>query len=104
MRRSALEVLLFLSHNIMTKYLDTSRLLIDTKTMKGVSTAQAAKQIGVTTRTLFRWLDSGLLREPRRIAMPGHAWRLWSAGDIARARKVKEHVKRGPKPKKSKKI
>jgi DNA-binding transcriptional MerR regulator len=87
----------------MTKLLDTSRTLIDTSTMKGVSTAQAAKRVGVTTRTLFRWLDSGLLPEPRRIKMPGQLWRLWSAKDIARARELKAQTKRGPKPKSKKK-
>jgi DNA-binding transcriptional MerR regulator len=70
--------------------------------MKGVSTAQAAKLVGVTTRTLFRWLDSRLLPEPRRVKMPGHSWRLWSAKDIARALKVKKQVKRGPKSKAAK--
>jgi DNA-binding transcriptional MerR regulator len=84
----------------MTKLLDTSRFLIDTSTMKGVSTAQAAKLVGVTTRTLFRWLNGGLLPEPRRVKMPGQLWRLWSAKDIARARKLKAKIKRGPKSKK----
>jgi len=87
----------------MTKLLDTSRFSIDTSSMKGVSTAQAAKLVGVTTRTLFRWLDNGLLPEPRRVRMPGQLWRLWSAKDIARARKVKAEVRRGPKLKRKKK-
>jgi len=86
----------------MTKQLDTSQLLIDISTMKGISTARAAKRVGVTTRTLFRWLDSGLLPEPRRIKMPGQLWRLWSAKDIARAKKLKAQMKRGPKPKSKK--
>ncbi len=68
--------------------------------MKGVSTAQAAKLVGVTTRTLFRWLDSGLLPEPKRVQMPGQLWRLWSAKDLARARKLKAKIKRGPASKK----
>ena len=70
--------------------------------MKGVNTAQAAKLVGVTTRTLFRWLGSGLLPEPRRVKMPGQLWRLWSAKDIARARKLKVRIRRGPKPKRKK--
>lgn len=72
--------------------------------MKGVSTAQAAKLVGVTTRTLFRWLDNGLLPEPRRIKMPGQLWRLWSAKDIAGARKLKAKMKRGPKSKPKKRV
>jgi excisionase family DNA binding protein len=83
----------------MTKFLDTLPKSLDTLTMKGVSTAQAAKMVGVTTRTLFRWLDSGRLPEPRRVQMPGQSWRIWSAKDISRAKKLKAQMKRGPKAK-----
>jgi DNA-binding transcriptional MerR regulator len=84
----------------MTKSLDTSQFVLDTAGMRGVSTAQAAKLVGVTTRTLFRWLDSGLLPEPKRMKMPGQLWRLWSAKDIARAQKLKGKIRRGPRSRK----
>jgi DNA-binding transcriptional MerR regulator len=85
----------------MTKPLDTSgSFVVNTSAMRGVSTAQAAKLIGVSTRTLFRWLDAKLLPEPKWVKMPGQEWRLWSAQDIARAKKVKAKSKRGPVPKK----
>lgn len=86
----------------MTKSLDTSRLLVDTRIVKGVTTGQAARLIGVSTRTVFRWLRSGLLPEPRRVKLPGQLWHIWSAKDIARARKLKEQIRRGPKPKRKK--
>jgi MerR HTH family regulatory protein len=87
----------------MTKPLDKPRFPLDTQTMKGVTTAEAARLVGVTTRTLFRWLDSGLLDEPRRIEMPNQSWRIWSAKDINRARKLKAQIRRGPKKAKGKK-
>lgn len=67
--------------------------------MRGVPTAEAAKVIGVTTRTLFRWIDVGLLPEPRRMEISNQTWFLWSAKDIARAQKLKAQMKRGPKAK-----
>jgi DNA-binding transcriptional MerR regulator len=68
--------------------------------MRGIPTAQAAKIIGVTTRTLFRWIDVGLLPEPYRMKLSNQqSWFLWSAKDIARARKLKAQMKRGPKSK-----
>ena len=71
--------------------------------LNGLSTGQVAKLLGVTSRTIFRWLESGLLPTPKRIKMPGHSWYIWSSRDIGRARKLKMTVKRGRRPKKGKK-
>ena len=69
--------------------------------MSGYSTAQVAKLIGVSKGTLLRWLNDGVLEEPkRRTKFGGAAWRLWDAADIERARSVKATQRRGPKPKK----
>jgi DNA-binding transcriptional MerR regulator len=70
--------------------------------LQGLSTGQAAKTVGTTSRTLFRWIEAGLLPAPQRLQMPGHTWYLWSDRDIKRAQKLKETVKRGRKPKKKK--
>lgn len=71
--------------------------------MQGYTTAQVAKIIGVSKNTLLQWLYTGVLTEPKRSAVGGIQWRIWSASDIERARKVKATMKRGPKPKKEKK-
>jgi hypothetical protein len=65
--------------------------------LEGLSTGQAAKKVGTTSRTLFRWIESGLLPEPRRLQMPGHTWFIWSDRDIKRAQSLKKTVKRGRK-------
>jgi DNA-binding transcriptional MerR regulator len=70
--------------------------------LDGLSTGQAAKKVGTTPRTLFRWIESGLLPPPKRLQMPGHTWFLWSDRDVKRAQRLKETVKRGRKPKKKK--
>jgi excisionase family DNA binding protein len=66
---------------------------------KGMSTSEAAKTVGVTKRTLLQWIYKGLLKEPKQAKVAGVAWRIWSADDIQRAKKVKSTIKRGPKPK-----
>lgn len=66
--------------------------------MEGYSTAQVAKIIGVSKNTLLRWLYQGRLKEPRRMDIAGKDWRVWTALDIRRARKLKATIKPGPKP------
>jgi DNA-binding transcriptional MerR regulator len=70
--------------------------------LDGLSTGQAAKKVGTTSRTLFRWIEAELLPSPKRLQMPGHTWYIWSDVDIKRAQKLKVTVKRGRKPKKKK--
>ncbi len=65
---------------------------------KTYSTQSAAAKIGVSFRTLNRWLALGLVRPSMAIPMGGGRtlWR-WTDADIARGRKVKAAQKPGPK-------
>jgi hypothetical protein len=65
---------------------------------KDCGTAEAAKLVGVTKRTLLQWVYRGLLKDPKRVRVAGIVWRVWTKSDIERARKVKAKMKRGPKP------
>ena len=64
------------------------------------STATAARKIGVSFRTLNRWLALGKIRPSMETQMPGGRtlW-LWTDPDIKKGRKVKAEQKPGPKPK-----
>ena len=65
---------------------------------KTYSTEVAARKIGVSFRTLNRWLSLGKIQPS--IAIPfkdgRNLWR-WSDADIAKAKKVKAAQKPGPK-------
>jgi hypothetical protein len=63
------------------------------------STQQAAMKMGVSFRTLNRWLALELIRPSVAVPIGGGRtlWR-WNDGDISRGRKVKATVKPGPKP------
>ena len=65
---------------------------------KTYSTRSAAAKIGVSFRTLNRWLALGKIKPSGAISMPGGntLW-LWTDADIARGRKVKAAQKPGPK-------
>ena len=67
---------------------------------KTYSTQQAAAKIGVSFRTLNRWLALGLIRPTVAIPIGGGRtlWR-WTDADIAKGRKVKAAQKPGPKVK-----
>jgi predicted site-specific integrase-resolvase len=62
------------------------------------STQKAASKIGVSFRTLNRWLALRKIRPSQAIAMEGGRtlWR-WTDADIAKGRKVKAAQKPGPK-------
>jgi len=70
---------------------------------KTYSTQRAAAKIGVSFRTLNRWLALGLIRPSKAIPIGGGRtlWR-WTDADIARGRKVKAAQKPGPKAKRKK--
>jgi len=53
------------------------------------TTAQAAKLIGIHTRTLYEWLLTGRLPEPRRVPRGKVPARLFTQRDIARAQELK---------------
>ena len=65
------------------------------------STRQAAAKMGVSFRTLNRWLADGKIKPSTAIEMPvgGRTLWLWTKADIAKGRKVKAALKPGPKPK-----
>lgn len=66
---------------------------------KNYSTRQAAAKMGVSFRTLNRWLAQGKVKASIAIPLGGDRtlWR-WTKADIAKARMVKESQKPGPKP------
>jgi predicted site-specific integrase-resolvase len=65
---------------------------------KTYSTASAARRIGVSFRTLNRWLALGKIRPSVGVPYSGGRtlWR-WTDADIAKGRKVKAAQKPGPK-------
>jgi hypothetical protein len=69
------------------------------KKKKTCSTQQAAKRMGVSFRTLNRWLALELIRPSVAVPIGGRRtlWR-WSNKDISRGRKLKATAKPGPKP------
>lgn len=68
---------------------------------KTYSTKRAAVKMGVSFRTLNRWLARGLIRASVAVPIDGGRtlWR-WTEADIAKGRKVKATQKPGKKPKK----
>jgi predicted site-specific integrase-resolvase len=65
---------------------------------KTLSTATAAKRVGVSFRTLNRWLADEKIRPSLAIPLAGGRtlWR-WTEADIAKGKKVKATQKPGPK-------
>ena len=61
-------------------------------------TRTAAAKIGVSFRTLNRWLALKKIKPSRAIRLPGGRtlW-LWTDADIAKGRKVKAAQKPGPR-------
>ena len=67
-----------------------------------IATAEAAKAVGIDRITLQRWIRDSKVKAPTPVLRDGRAVRLWSLGDIAKLRKVKERIHRkgrGRKPK-----
>lgn len=69
-----------------------------TSKIKGSSTAQVARILGVRKNTLLRWLHEGRLGEPRRVRVNRQWWRVWKKEDIQRAKDLKATMKPGRKP------
>jgi excisionase family DNA binding protein len=88
--------------NVLATRLAEARLKPVAVPMSGYSTAEAAKKLGVTKRTLLEWIYRGVLKGPKQFRVMGTLWRIWNDSDLRRARKVKSTMKRGPKPKKRK--
>jgi len=58
--------------------------------MPPFSTNEVAKAIGVHPVTLEKWLKQSKLRPPRKLQVGGRVVRLWTKGDVERARKHKQ--------------
>jgi excisionase family DNA binding protein len=58
--------------------------------MKGRSTLEVAKLVGIGKNTLLTWLREGRIREPKRVSKGEIASRSWSERDVERVRKYKE--------------
>jgi transposase len=67
--------------------------------MKGFSTREAAKKLGVTILTLQRHVSAKTVDAPPLQKVGGVSIRLWTASDIAKARKVLSVVRPGRKKK-----
>jgi len=58
------------------------------------NTQQAASAVGVSVMTLHRWVVAKKFKAPKLRIRNGRAVRLWSNGDLARLRKVKQEIYR----------
>ena len=60
---------------------------------KTYSTGEAAKQLGISRQSLQTWLAEGKVKGPKPIEVGGMTVRLWTAADIAEARKFKPRTR-----------
>jgi excisionase family DNA binding protein len=60
---------------------------------KTFSTGEVAKRLGVSRQTLQSWLALGKIEGPKPIEVGGMTVRLWTATDIAKARKFKPRTR-----------
>jgi hypothetical protein len=58
--------------------------------MSDRTTLDVARELEVSKNTIFNWLRSGKLKEPKSIAVGGISVRVWSDADLDRARRCKE--------------
>jgi excisionase family DNA binding protein len=70
---------------------------------KTYTTAQAAKLLKISRQTLYTWIEDGRIATPEPIAVGQRSFRLWTAADIERVRKVKGTLKPGPRTRLKKK-
>jgi len=69
---------------------------------KRLTTAEAAKAVGIARHTLQRWISEGRVIAPKTILRNGRGVRLWSDSDVKRLAKIKAGTYRkgrGRKPK-----
>jgi predicted DNA-binding transcriptional regulator AlpA len=58
--------------------------------MKHRSTSDVARLVGVSKKTILRWLWEGKVPEPKHLTGGGQDVRVWNARDIAKAAQYKE--------------
>ena len=69
--------------------------------VKGYSTIEVSRKVGVHKNTLLRWLRVGVIPEPKRNRVAGVHYRIWSDGDVERVRRYKAaHYMKKPRKKK----
>jgi hypothetical protein len=68
---------------------------------QSLSTRDAAKKLGITILTLQRHVSAKTVDAPRLQKVGGVRVRLWTARDIAKARKVLQATRPGRKKKKA---
>ena len=66
---------------------------------KTYTTAEVAKEIGVSRQTLQAWIAGGEIKVPKSMEVGRVTVRLWTKADIEHVRKFKGTLKPGPKPK-----
>ncbi len=72
--------------------------------MKGYSTVQVARMVGIHKGTLRNWLQQGEIPEPKRQSNGGQVIRIWTARDVERVKMHKaSHYRKGRGRKKKKK-
>ena len=57
--------------------------------MKGYSTVEVSRMIGIHKATLRRWLQAGIIPEPKRNRVAGVGYRIWTDRDVERVKKYK---------------
>ena len=62
--------------------------------MKTYSTKQVTQIVGLSRRTLTRWLGDGKMPSPRMISNGGVQARIWTTRDVERLRKLKAKIYR----------
>ncbi len=71
--------------------------------MKGHSTTEVARMVGIHKNTLRKWLQKSAIPEPKHNRIAGVGYRIWTARDVERVRKYKAaHYRKGRGRKKKK--
>lgn len=70
---------------------------------RSYTTSEAAEHIGVSRQTLYSWIEDGHIDAPKPLKIGGGTIRLWSMAEIQKARKFKDTLKPGPRPRKNRK-
>ena len=71
-------------------------MIIGVTRMKVYSTAEVVRKVGISRMTLFRWLHSGAIPEPKRGRFAGRDFRIWTPRDVERVKKYKAaHYRKG---------
>lgn len=59
-----------------------------------LTTAEAAKQVGIHQVTLQTWIAAGKVKAPKPVLIGAVGYRLWSAKDVAALQQVKQAIYR----------